>query len=146
MTIRSYSALVFGLTWVIGYCTLAPLAYFITNWRYLMISTSLPVLITGLIYFLIIPESFHFLVSRGRLEELEKWIQKANRFSKTPKDLACAVRLIRSHSTKKTKDKEGNVPKNDFLRELFKRKKLVMFTAIVSYVWTVDSFVYYGLR
>lgn len=76
----------------------------------------------------------------------EAWIQRANRFAKTPKDLACADRLILLHSTVGAKDKSGKAPKNEFFRELFQRKKLVAFTAIVAYVWTCDSFIYYGLR
>lgn len=71
MGLRAYSALVFGLTWVIGYCVLAPMAYFLVNWRYLMVATSAPALLIGILYMFIIPESFHFLVSRGKSDELK---------------------------------------------------------------------------
>ncbi|KAI6174595.1 putative transporter [Aphelenchoides bicaudatus] len=148
MCLRTYSALVFGLTWVIGYSILSPVAYFIRSWRYLMLATSAPSLIFGILYSFFIPESFHFLVSQGRVNQLKSWIQRANRFSKQPRDLAIAEKLVHLHSAAGAKnlEDEDKVSHHEFFHELFKRKKLVAYTAIVAYVWTCDSFIYYGLR
>jgi OCT family organic cation transporter-like MFS transporter 4/5 len=91
-----------------------------------------------------IPESFHFLVSRGKTEKLKKWIRTANRYARHPKDEKCAERLVELHSTA-GKVEDDEVPKNEFLRELLQRKKLLVFTIIIAYTWTTDSFIYYGL-
>jgi hypothetical protein len=108
-----------------------------------MLATSIPSLIFGILYSFIIPESFHFLVSRGRVDQLKVWIQRANRFAKHPRDLKIAELLVHSHSVAGAKNVEGpgQVEKNEFLHELFKRKKLVAYTVIVAYVWTCDSFI-----
>lgn len=50
--LRSYSALLFGLMWVVGYVSVAPLAYMFTNWRVLIIAVSAPCIAFSAIYYL----------------------------------------------------------------------------------------------
>jgi hypothetical protein len=48
--LRSYTALLFGICWVIGYCLIGPMAYLLPNWRWLAFSASIPSLLFGLFY------------------------------------------------------------------------------------------------
>ncbi|KAI6171671.1 putative transporter [Aphelenchoides besseyi] len=139
--LRSYAALIFGLLWVFGYCITAACAYLVTHWRYLLIVISTPPLVFSAIYYFTIPESFHFLVLCGCEDQLRRWIRQANKFAKTKVPEDTAKVLIASHH--KTINK--NEKKIGVFRELFKQKKLVMYTAIVAYMWTCDSFIYFGL-
>jgi len=50
--LRSYTAMLFGMCWVIGYCSIGPMAYFLPNWRWLSLASSIPALFFGLIYLL----------------------------------------------------------------------------------------------
>ena len=51
--LRSGTALLFGLVWVVGYCLVAPMAFFLANWRQLIAAASAPSLLIGTIYFLL---------------------------------------------------------------------------------------------
>jgi hypothetical protein len=44
--------MVFGLMWVLGYCLVAPLAFYLPNWRHLMVAVSSPMLVASVIYYL----------------------------------------------------------------------------------------------
>ncbi|MCP9264225.1 hypothetical protein DINM_022247 [Dirofilaria immitis] len=78
--LRGFVTLMYGVMWVIGYCAIAPLAYFIYNWRFLMIAYSVPSIIIAVIYFLTIPESLHFLIVNGRKQKAAKWIRNAVKY------------------------------------------------------------------
>ncbi|CAD5209869.1 unnamed protein product [Bursaphelenchus okinawaensis] len=143
MKLRSYSALVFGLFWVVGYFVLAPLCYYLVSWRHQIIGSSLPALVIGILYYFFVPESFHFMVSNGRVVQLKQWYRNANRYAKVARDESEVELLVKRHYGGKS---EGDDKKDDgFLCSLMKQKVLLMYTAVLGYLWTCDSFVYYGL-
>lgn len=97
--LRIYTALAFGSAWVagrlahffsvkildlyirvLGYCLVAPIAYVFPYWRSLLFACSLPSAIFGIILFFNLPESFHYMVSKGDEKNLTKWIRRANKF------------------------------------------------------------------
>ncbi|CAD5213578.1 unnamed protein product [Bursaphelenchus xylophilus] len=144
MKLRSYSALVFGLFWVVGYFVLAPICYFFVSWRHQIIASSLPSLVCAIGYYFFLPESFHFMVSKGMVDQLKVWYRAANRWSKWPRDENEVEHLVKKHGiesqTSVDKDKSEG-----FICTLIKQKVLLMYTAVLAYLWTCDSFVYYGL-
>jgi hypothetical protein len=85
ISLRKYAALVFGIMWVTGYCLLAPISYYFPNWKILMIFASLPSLLFGILFYFVIPESFHFMVTKQRKTDLDRWLKNANRVSKNPR-------------------------------------------------------------
>uniref|UniRef100_A0A915DFD6 Major facilitator superfamily (MFS) profile domain-containing protein n=1 Tax=Ditylenchus dipsaci TaxID=166011 RepID=A0A915DFD6_9BILA len=151
MRLRSYTALVFGIMWVAGYCLVGPLAYWLPDWRQLIIATSSPILLFALIYFFTIPESFHYLVSQGEVNKVEQWMKKANNYANqnaraqfSAKDLCDSSRL----SATQCKLKENGsyyTPKQNLVHELLSSRLLSIYTLIMVYLWTCDTFVYYGL-
>ncbi len=48
--LRSYSALSFGLMWVLGYCVVSPLAYLMPNWRTLTAVCSVPSILFAAVF------------------------------------------------------------------------------------------------
>jgi hypothetical protein len=89
MKLRKYAALVFGLMWVVG--------YFFPNWRHLMIAASLPSLLYAILLYSVLPESFHFMVTKEKTLELEQWLKKANRMSRNPRLDLTAHDIISVH-------------------------------------------------
>lgn len=85
MSLRKYAALIFGLMWIVGYCILAPISYYFSTWRFLMIFASLPSLLFGILFYFVLPDSFHFMITKGRTSDLRRWITLANRVSKNPR-------------------------------------------------------------
>lgn len=68
---KSFRPYVIGLSevaFVLGYFTLPIIAYFVREWRYLQLATSVPWLLTLSFYWLI-PESPRWLITTGRKQE-----------------------------------------------------------------------------
>ncbi|NXC35624.1 S22AD protein, partial [Campylorhamphus procurvoides] len=117
----------------IGQMILAGLSYGIRNWRLLEIAGSVPIF--SFFFFIgVLPESARWLVTKGRLEEAKKVLQKA---AATNKRSLPAGLLEQLKPEKQTKP--GN------LLDLFQKKHLRKVTLIMSCSWFVNSFVYYGL-
>uniref|UniRef100_A0A1I7VCL9 MFS domain-containing protein n=1 Tax=Loa loa TaxID=7209 RepID=A0A1I7VCL9_LOALO len=80
--LRGFITLMYGVMWVIGFCAVAPLVYFIVHWRWVMVAYSVPSIVLAAIYFFTIPESLHFLIVNGRKKEAAKWIRNAEKYGK----------------------------------------------------------------
>uniref|UniRef100_A0A183C6M1 MFS domain-containing protein n=1 Tax=Globodera pallida TaxID=36090 RepID=A0A183C6M1_GLOPA len=126
LRLRSQSALVFGLMWMVGYCLVAPVAYFSTNWRQLIAAASGPSILFGLFYLFTIPESFHFLVAQKKLEDVKKWVGKANKFA--------------------SKAGTRKIGKDELEKErIWTNRTLIIYLIVFCFLWTCDTFIYYGL-
>ncbi|XP_053914966.1 solute carrier family 22 member 13 isoform X2 [Cuculus canorus] len=117
----------------IGQMILAGLSYGIRNWRLLEIAGSAP-MFALFFYIWVLPESARWLVTKGRIEEAKKVLQKAASVNK------CTIPpglLEQMNPEKQTKS--GNI------LDLFRKKHLRKVTLVMSCTWFADSIVYYGL-
>ena len=121
--------------WVLGWLTLAGLAYLFRGWRDLMLWSSLPSLLSVLMYWLL-PESPRWLLSVGRLEEAEDVVREAARFNK--------ISLPPHFKLAPVQREEVSGKRKTFL-DLFRSPNLRTKTLILYYQWFVNSFTYYGL-
>ncbi|XP_027589231.1 solute carrier family 22 member 13-like isoform X1 [Pipra filicauda] len=117
----------------IGQMILAGLSYGIRNWRLLEIAGSAPILVI-LLYIWVLPESARWLVTKGRIEEAKKLLQKAAATNKRSLPEGLLEQL-----------KPEKQIKSGSLLDLFRKKHLRKVTLIMSCAWFVNSFVYYGL-
>ncbi|OWK58495.1 Solute carrier family 22 member 13, partial [Lonchura striata] len=117
----------------IGQMILAGLSYGIRNWRLLEIAGSAPIFV---FFFCIgvLPESARWLVTKGRIEEAKKVLQKAAATNK---------RSLPPELLEQLKP-EKEVKSGSFL-DLFRKKHMRNMTSIMLFAWFVNSFVYYGL-
>ncbi|KAI6241229.1 MFS domain-containing protein [Aphelenchoides fujianensis] len=132
MSLRQYAPLVFGLWWVLGYCALAPLAFYFPHWRTIMVGASLPSLICAGIFFFVLPESFHWLIINEKEEQLQKWLDSANRWSSRPRSDLNAALIIRNHH--KTGHSKESTKTTGILQELLNRRVLLLYTIILGYL------------
>ncbi|XP_054451046.1 solute carrier family 22 member 13 [Pteronotus mesoamericanus] len=117
----------------IGQMALAGLAYGVRDWRLFQIAGSAPVLLL-FFYFWALPESARWLLTKGRVEEAKRVIQKAasvNRRKLSPELLSQMV-----------PEKTG--PTGNAL-DLFRHPQLRKVTLILFFIWFVDSLGYFGL-
>lgn len=49
---HGYASVLFGLCWVIGYCSVSPLAMYFSTWRYVQLATSVPCVLFGILMML----------------------------------------------------------------------------------------------
>ncbi|XP_071416863.1 solute carrier family 22 member 13-like isoform X2 [Pithys albifrons albifrons] len=117
----------------IGQMILAGLSYGIRNWRLLEIAGSAPIF--SFFFFIgVLPESARWLVTKGRMEEAKKVLQKAAATNKRSLPAGLLEQL----------KPEKKIKSGSFL-DLFRKKHLRKVTLIMSCAWFVNSFVYYGL-
>ncbi|XP_059674761.1 solute carrier family 22 member 13-like [Gavia stellata] len=117
----------------IGQMLLAGLSYGIRNWRLLEIAGSAP-MFALFFYIWVLPESARWLVTKGRLEEAKKVLQKAASINKRTIPPGLLQQL-----KPETQTKSGST------LDLFRKKHLRKVTLIMSCTWFADSLVYYGL-
>ncbi|NXP10440.1 S22AD protein, partial [Thinocorus orbignyianus] len=117
----------------IGQMILAGLSYGIRNWRLLEIAGSTPIF-AFIFYIQLLPESARWLVTKGKIEEAKKALQKAASVNKRTIPPGLLEQL-----KPETRAKSGNI------LDLFRKKHLRNVTLIMSCAWFVNSLVYYGL-
>ncbi|XP_027754604.1 solute carrier family 22 member 13-like [Empidonax traillii] len=117
----------------IGQMILAGLSYGIRNWRLLEIAGSAPIF--AFFFFIgVLPESARWLVTKGRMEEAKKLLQKAAATNKRSLPAGLLEQVpVRAQGT------------SGSLLDLFRKRHLRKVTLIMSCAWFVNSFVYYGL-
>ncbi|KAI6176333.1 MFS domain-containing protein [Aphelenchoides bicaudatus] len=138
--LRDYAALVFGMLWVTGYCIVGPVAYFLPNWRHLMLACSIPSIFSSIAYWIVVPESFHFMMSKKMEPQLDKWLNKANK-TKTIVTVN-AKTLIAEHMRSLLRDSNRD---RNLIVQLCTHKKLLLYIVVLSYLWLTDTMLYYGL-
>uniref|UniRef100_A0A0K0EY76 Solute carrier family 22 member 13 (inferred by orthology to a human protein) n=1 Tax=Strongyloides venezuelensis TaxID=75913 RepID=A0A0K0EY76_STRVS len=149
--IRSFSALVFGILWVVGYCIIAPLAYYFTDWRYLCFFTALPSLIFSFIIFLSVPESLNFLINRKKMKEIKNWLKNNKKFSKLfgKVKFPNTDNLLRNISTcedEPTIQNQETLSSGERMVKFFKTQKLLLlYIFIFTFIWATDTVIYYVL-
>ncbi|KAF1584729.1 Solute carrier family 22 member 13, partial [Eudyptes moseleyi] len=130
---RPKAVLISHCCFAIGQMLLAGLSYGIRNWRLLEIAGSAP-MFSFFFYIWVLPESARWLVTKGRIEEAKKVLQKAASINKRTIPPGLLEQL-----KPETQNKSGST------LDLFRKKHLRKVTLIMSCAWFVNSLVYYGL-
>lgn len=117
-----------------------PVAYLLPNWRHLMLACSIPSILSSIAYWLIVPESFHFMMSKKMEPQLDKWLNKANK----PRPIVTvnAKTLIAEHMRNLLQDTNRD---RSLVVQLCAHKKLLLYVVVLSYLWLSDTMLYYGL-
>ncbi|XP_053119448.1 solute carrier family 22 member 13-like [Hemicordylus capensis] len=117
----------------LGQMALAGLAYAIRDWRLYQIVGSAPVFAL-FFYIWVLPNSARWLLTKGKIKEAQKVLQKAASINKrtVPEELL-------NQLAPEKKVKSGNI------LDIFKMPHLRKMTLIMAWVWFADSFVYYGV-
>ncbi|XP_077160359.1 solute carrier family 22 member 13-like [Paroedura picta] len=130
---RPHTVIATHVGFSIGQMVLAGLAYAIRDWRMLQVAGSAP---TFALFFCLwlLPESARWLVTKGKVEEAKRLLQKAARINKR----TIPPKLLEQLQPE-AKAKSVNI------LELFRNPHLRKVTLLMSVVWFVDSLAYYGL-
>ncbi|CAP30377.2 Protein CBG11182 [Caenorhabditis briggsae] len=134
LRLRFFTSVYYGLMWVVGACLLALLAYILPDWRYLMFCISFPNLFVAILIYMTVPESLHYLVSSQQTEKIEAWLEKI----RGPKGDITAMDIV------EIQDPKGSSFKS-LCREMWKHKMFIVYIFVMTYLWIVDTFIYFGL-
>uniref|UniRef100_A0A8C7LAR0 Solute carrier family 22 member 4-like n=1 Tax=Oncorhynchus kisutch TaxID=8019 RepID=A0A8C7LAR0_ONCKI len=132
-----FSSLGVFLSSAIGYMLMSPVAYFIREWRWLLV----PMAGSGLIYmplWWVIPESPRWLLSQGRVEEAEAILRDAARRNRveapevifTPSEVEDALTM---------KDMKHNI------LDVMRSSNMLSITVMCSLLWMIISCGYFAL-
>ncbi|XP_068094729.1 solute carrier family 22 member 13-like [Hyperolius riggenbachi] len=130
---RAYATISTHVCFAVGLMVLAGLSYGIRNWRLLQIVCSAPPALL-FFYFWILPESPRWLLTKGKNEKAKKFLQKAASVNKNKLSEELLAKLQEEKQTR-----SGN------MMDLFRIRSLRRVTLLMSFVWFVNSLVYYGL-
>ncbi|XP_068061775.1 solute carrier family 22 member 4 isoform X2 [Anomalospiza imberbis] len=121
----------------IGYMLLPLFAYFIRDWRMLLLALTVPGLFCIPLWW-IIPESPRWLISQGRYKEAEAIIQKAAKMNGVP---APAVLF----DTAEMQDSKPQQQQKAILLDLFRTRNIATITIMSLLLWFFTSVGYFGL-
>ncbi|XP_071511251.1 organic cation transporter protein-like [Diadema antillarum] len=137
---RAYIGILISLGFPGGYLYLTFLAYFIRNWRYLLLALNIS-FVPYFFFYPLILESFRWQLSMGRLKGAELTIKQAAKINKVslPKSTLEALQGSTSISTKE-KSREPNVT------DLFRTPVLRVRTLILVALWMTNNLIFYALH
>ncbi|XP_030649955.1 solute carrier family 22 member 5-like [Chanos chanos] len=132
-----YSSLGVCLFFAIGYMLLPLIAFFIRDWRMLLLTMSLPALIYIPLWWFI-PESPRWLLSLGRVEEAEAILRDAAKKNKVTAPEVIFKKLEGEEKTSKPEETHN-------ILDLLRTRNIRHTTLILCLVWLTLSMGYFGL-
>ncbi|KAI0220240.1 Organic cation transporter protein [Lamellibrachia satsuma] len=123
--------------WALGVMLLAPMAFFIPQWRHLTAICSISGLVLMATWWYV-PESPRWLIQKGRITEAKVIITRIAEFNrKPPPDLT-------KHGSCLIKEEQERKVENYSYWHLFRTPTLAKNSLIIIFAWFVSSSVYYG--
>ncbi|XP_042354906.1 solute carrier family 22 member 5-like isoform X2 [Plectropomus leopardus] len=134
-----FSSMAVCLGFAVGYMLLPLVAYFLRDWKSLLLGGSLPCLLYIPLWWFI-PESPRWLLSQGRVEEAEAILRKAAKMNKVE-----APRVIFEDHITHTDEAETHPEEHYNIFDLLRTKNIRNITIILFLIWITMSTGYYGL-
>ncbi|XP_025098374.1 organic cation transporter protein-like isoform X2 [Pomacea canaliculata] len=133
---RVFAGFVILIFCSLGYVSLAGIAYFIRNWRYLELAITAPSLLF-LFYWWLLPESLRWLLSHDKTEEARRVLQTvARRNGKAlPEDVVKSLQ----------DDPNLKATRTYTVLDCVRTRRMACLSLNVWFNWLVNSLVYYGL-
>nr|XP_046266415.1 solute carrier family 22 member 5-like isoform X2 [Scatophagus argus] len=134
-----FSSMGVCLSFAFGYMVLPLFAYFLRDWKSLLLGISLP----GLVFlpcWWLIPESPRWLISQGRVEEAEAVIRKAAKINKIE-----APQVIFEDYSAHAKETKTRSKKHNSVLQLLSTRNVRKTTAILCLLWFSHSVGYFAL-
>lgn len=129
-------------SWAFWASMMAVFCWRVPDWRFIHVAVAC-VTLPGLLGWFLLPESFRWLVSHGRLEEAEnsiKYVAKIN--GKPPPDLTKLRAVIEKEQQLAKETKALQVYT---VLDLFKTSKIRKTTILFALIWLFSSYSYYGI-
>ncbi|XP_047433321.1 uncharacterized protein LOC125003430 [Mugil cephalus] len=136
---RRLVGLIDSLSWTFGYTVFALIGYCVNEWRRLVFSVTLP-LILGIITWRWMPESARWLIANGKLDQAKVYLQKCAEMNRT-KELSHTLKAETLSTIVLTDKKERIYTYLDLIRTP-KMRQLALCTGIL---WFCVAITFYGI-
>ncbi|XP_032230207.2 organic cation transporter protein isoform X2 [Nematostella vectensis] len=141
---RTMSGKVQDLFWDIGDVMTFVCAYFIREWRMLILCCTL-FFVPFFLFWRVFPDTARWLISQGRQDQAREVLIKYGGKKKTPLDSDHLKAMIESIYSEEKKELEYLNGKNHTALDLFRTPKLRKLTLILCFNWFVISLVSFGM-
>ncbi|KAM4677024.1 solute carrier family 22 member 4-like [Discoglossus pictus] len=132
-----FSTLGTCIFFAIGYMMLPLFAYFIRDWRTLLLALTVPGLLCIPLWW-IIPESPQWLISQGRIEEAEAIIRKAAKINR----VSVPTIIFKNVEMEELKERQQ---KRHTILDLWKTSNMRVITMLTILLWLIISIGYFGV-
>ncbi|VDK81533.1 unnamed protein product [Litomosoides sigmodontis] len=132
---REWISLVGVTSWLLGYLYVGVLEIFINDWRKLYFASAVPSVLT-IVYYWLLPESPHWMLSRRRIRGIQQYIKLSSWFNNVEIDL----NRCQSENTERAAAKEFE---QRTVCDLFKYKRIVYFLIVNGYITMTMNFYYF---
>ncbi|CAK1585501.1 unnamed protein product [Parnassius mnemosyne] len=137
---RPYLTGLLEIAYITGYFIHPIIAYFVREWRYLQLATSVPWVFT-IINFWLLPESPRWLITVGKKKEAISILTKiAKRNHRSVDDIESIVNKIEEESSRERQQQHGSY------MDLFKTPKIRKYLVITAFVWFGVAHTFYGIN
>ncbi|XP_049428124.1 solute carrier family 22 member 7a [Epinephelus fuscoguttatus] len=136
---RTFTGTVMSLSWSVGNMLLALLAYYIRDWRHLVLAVTAPC-VAAIISWWWLPESARWLLANGRVEEAKKYLVQCAKMNRRNEQTS---RLDTEVLGKVTVSEVAE--KNHSYLDLVKTPQLRKITLCSGLFWFAVAFLYYGI-
>ncbi|XP_038569258.1 solute carrier family 22 member 7-like [Micropterus salmoides] len=136
---RTFSGVIISLDWTLGNCILAGIAYYVNEWRMLILVVTSP-LILAVIAWRWLPESARWLLAKGKADAAHYYIMKCADMNNRTNCMATVTpqALLESAQAESRDDKYTFV-------DLFKTPNIRRLSICSGIVWYGVAFTYYGI-
>ncbi|XP_029915678.1 solute carrier family 22 member 7-like [Myripristis murdjan] len=136
---RTFSGVLISLDWTLGNCILAGIAYFVNEWRMLILAVTSP-LVLSIIAWRWLPESARWLLANGKEDKAHFYISQCAKMNNTSK----CLENITPRTLLESLDVETGDKKYSFL-DLVRTPNIRKLAICTGIVWYGVAFTYYGI-
>ncbi|EGT47906.1 hypothetical protein CAEBREN_24666 [Caenorhabditis brenneri] len=136
---QSVTSIFFGVSWVCGYCFLAPLSVWFPTWRSLQFATAIPNVAVAVFLMITLPESLGYSVEKNDRVSVESWIQKNELLS--CRKLTYNMESIMNDELKK----EEKLTIYQMFREILSNSTITRRMIVETFLWILTFMTYCAL-
>ncbi|GFO12340.1 organic cation transporter protein [Plakobranchus ocellatus] len=142
---RTLAGMMAMFGWSLGMFTLVLAAFLVRDWQTLQLVLSCPMVIVGVSYIWLMPESPRWLLSKGRYSEARAILQTMSKVNKREIPEKMLMSEVCTEAREDQTEEYQPPAKGENMWRLLKSPVLVIRLIILAYGWLINSMVYYGL-
>ncbi|KAJ8248562.1 hypothetical protein GJAV_G00243320 [Gymnothorax javanicus] len=135
---RALVVIIVNMEWSFYTMLFVGVAYVVTDWRWLIIAVSSPLLL-AIITWWWIPESARWLIVNGKLEKAQMYLERCARINKRKPVAEIKPEMLTSIAAEERGDKSYSY------LDMVKTPKMRKLTLLSGGIWFGTAFIYYGI-
>ncbi|KAJ8361575.1 hypothetical protein SKAU_G00181000 [Synaphobranchus kaupii] len=136
---RTFAGIIVSLDWSIGNIILSGIAYFVKDWRWLVVATTSPLFLSVILWWWL-PESARWLMANGQVKKAHMYLEKCAKMNNRMEFMSA----IKPENLSNVVTVENKDKKYTFL-DLVRTPNIRKLAICTGIVWFGVAFTYYGI-